>query len=364
METIEPNTQNNTQFKSLTPKDPEFLSYMLGSFSETERAIPQHSLNLHTKNEVVTFEIRNIEALEYSPLWKKLWILLKPQSWLTVLIPLFMMSRVVVESNSLLTLELGVILTLLMIYSSWQADLSDHLEGWDRHHSDTNKSVLLKGWYTGQQLRRWSQRIMGICFVLGIPIILNHPWTLIPYSVLTLVLLMLMPRWWRKSTMPGVSSLCIFLLSGPLLTMGIELVFDGQMTKNSFFLGMAWGLWMSFMRQQKIYVRQWRHYQKQASYYFLGLGFDKAKSLMRLLIMVMPGVMLLPFLFVKGGSAWFFLLLVVHSAFVFWELHFNEKIQSSISSNLRLLEKLFQWHYYIISIMMMVGAIVWKLTQR
>ena len=161
---------------------------------------------------------------------------------------------------------------------------------------------------------------------------------------------------------PGISSLCIFLLSGPLLTVGIDLAFDGQMTKNSFFLGLAWGLWMSFVRQQKIYTKQWRHYQKQSPYFFLGLGFDKAKAFMRLFIVTIPGLMLLPLIFVKGGSAWFFPLLVVHAVFVFWESRFNEEVQSSIGSSLKKLQILFQWHFYMVSLVMVIGAIIWKTT--
>lgn len=354
--------RHQPKFKSLTPDDPEFLSYMMGSFSHEERAIPQPSLNIHSNGDVVTFEIKKVEDLVPVPMWKKLWLLLKPQTWLTVLVPLSIISRVDFNENWIVTFELTLILSMLMVFSTWQADLSDHLEGWDRLHGEKNKSVLQNGWFTGVQLQRWSQWIMGINFVLGIPLLLNHPWILIPYSTMVLVLLMLMPRWWRKSTKPGISSLCIFLLAGPLLTLGIDLVFDGKFSKNSIFLGIAWGIWMSFYRQQKIYTRQWRHYQKQSPYNFLGLGFDKAKSLMRLLVITVPGLMLFPLIFVSGGAAWFFPLLVIHSVFVFWELHYNEQIMTSISSSLKTLELVFQWHFYFVSIMMIIGAIVWKTT--
>lgn len=351
-----------SSYKSLTPKDSEYKEYMMGRFSDTERAIPQISLNPQCVNEIVTFEIRKIEHLEPASLGRKVWLLLKPHTWLTVIVPFIVISRVDLSHSISTNIILLLSLISLMVYANWQADLADHLEGWDRLSGGNDKSVLQKGWFTGQQLKQWSQGILFANVVIGIPLIMNNPWVLVPYALGVLALLFLLPRWWRQSVGLGISSLCIFLLSGPLLAIGIDLAHDAQLNKNSLFLGVAWGLWMSFVRQQNVYSKQWRLFQKKSSYAFLNLGFDRAKALMRLMIVVVPGMMLFNFIFVSGGAAWFFPLLVTHSFFIFWELNYNEKVQSSIGSSLKNLHSLFRWHFYAVSIMMVIGAMIWKTT--
>ncbi|MEY4617538.1 MAG: hypothetical protein RJB66_2498 [Pseudomonadota bacterium] len=353
---------NQPTFKTLTPRDPDYMGYLMGSFSKVERAIPQASLNLQSINELVTFEIRKIDQLEPAPTWKKLWLLLKPQTWLTVLVPVIMMSNLEPQLVLGFALKLSLVLVLLMIFANWQADLADHIEGWDRLHNGKAKSVLQKGWFTGSQIQNWSRVVLALAAFWGLPLLKQFPWVLLPYALAALSLLLLLPRWWRKSLWPGFSSFCIFALAGPLLTVGIDLSFDGQFSVSSLFIGFAWGLWMSFIRQQKIYTKQWHLHQKQPPFFVLGLGFDRSKSLMRLLIPGVPLAMMVSFFFVKGGAAWFFPLLVVHSSFVFFELQMNEKVQSSIGSSLTSLQKVFNWHHYFIALMMIIGAIVWKST--
>jgi hypothetical protein len=53
---------------------------------------------------------------------------------------------------------------------------------------------------------------------------------------------------------------------------------------------------------------------------------------------------------------------VVHFVFVYFELQWNEKVQTSIGSSLQNLQKLFDWHFYAIALIMVMGAVVWKTT--
>ena len=56
---------------TLTKANSEFESYLLGSFSRTERAIPVQSLNISTGAEQVTFEIVAIEEIQVPKLFSK-----------------------------------------------------------------------------------------------------------------------------------------------------------------------------------------------------------------------------------------------------------------------------------------------------
>lgn len=347
-------------FRTLTPRDPKFESYLLGSFSEKERALPQTSLNVQSMNELVTFEIKKLEDLESAPMWKKLWLLFKPQTWLTVLVPLIAVGHLQENPSVGLGLTLAMVLVALMVFANWQADLVDHLGGWDRLQGSNDKNVLRKGWFTGYQLKKWSRYALVLATLLGLPLLRVIPFVLVPYALVVVGILLLLPRWWRKSLWPGLSSLCICLLSGPLLTVGIDLAFDGYSSWSSFFLGVAWGVWMSFVRQQKIYTKQWDLYQRSVPVSFLGLGFDRSKAIMRLLIPTVPFIMVFSSLFVVGGAAWFFPLLVVHIGFIYWELQLNEGVQSSIGSSLQNLQYVFTLHHYVVALVMILGAIVWK----
>lgn len=349
-------------FKSLTPRDPEFHKYLMGDFSSNYRAIPQASLNLQNLNEIVTFEIRAVDHLKPASPLVKSWTLLKPATWLTVLVPLMMISNLQKGPTAGVTVLLALVLLLLMTFANWKADLADHIEGWDRLQGGHETSLFKNGWFTGTQIQKWSYGVLGSAALLGIPLLLKQPWVLVPYALAITALLVVLPRWWRKSIWPGVSSFCIFLLTGPLLTVGIDLVFDGEFSRASVALGMSWGLWMSYVRQQKIYTKQWFLHHKQPTFFFLGLGFDRSKAWMRLMILVVPIFMLFHFLFVPGGAAWFFPLLVIHALFVFLELQLNEKVQTSIGSTLRDLQRLFHWHHWVTALIMVMGSIVWKNT--
>ncbi len=252
------------------------------------------------------------------------------------------------------------LLFLLMVYATLQTDLADHLDGWDRTHRGHDKSALQKGWFTGVQIKKWSKVVLFSARLLSVPLLYSHPMVLLPFSMLVLGLLLLIPRWWRRSSFPGLASLCIFMLTGPMLTAGMDIALSGGMSWRSLVLGMVWGLWISYVRQQRIYTRQWPVQDKTSPYSFLGLGFDRSKSLMRILIPTVPAMMLLIMVFVSGGSAWFFPLMVVHAAFGYWELHFNEKVQSSMGSSLKFLQKLFMLHHLVVSLVMIFGAIISK----
>lgn len=346
-------------YKSLTPRDPEFQSYLMGDFSDSERAIPMPGLNLQTINDVVTFEVGPKELVENAHPLRKLLALLKPETWLTVLVPLLVVHHLNPETSWMVTLWLGLVLLLALTFANWKSDLSDHLEGWDRLQGSQSTLVLQKGWFTGVQLQKWGRGVLAAAVILGVPLMAKYPWVLAPYLVLALVLLILIPRWWRRSTLPGLASFLIFLLTGPLLTTGIDLTLNGHLNTDSLLVGVMWGLWMSFVRQQRIYTKQWYLYQRKPSASFIGLGFDRTKALMRLMIPGIPMLMVLVSLFLKGGAAWFFPLVVVHLVFISLELQVNEKIQSSIGSHLNILQKLFYWHHWATALVLLLGSILW-----
>lgn len=351
---------NKPVYKTLTPRDAQFQSYLMGDFSEKERAIALPGLNLQTVNEVVTFEIRPLENLEKGSVLQKTIFLLKPGTWLTVLVPLLVVRNLGPETSWSATLWLGWILLLTLTFANWRSDLADHIEGWDRLQGGQSHNVLQNGWFTGFQIKKWGWRVLGSALLFVVPLIKSHPWVLFLYALGVLSLLLLLPRWWRMSSMPGVSSFILFLLTGPLLATGIDITLNHRVSSDAILVGVMWGLWMSFLRQQKMYTKQWYVHQRKPSSFFIGLGFDRSKALMRLLIPTVPVIMILISLFLKGGAAWFFPLTVVHLIFISLELPANEKIQSSIGSHLQTLQTLFRWHYWALALVLVLGSLLWS----
>src|ERR1700733_13536428 len=73
-------TQNQSRWKTLSRRDPEFLAYLDGSFSVTHLALPVSSLNVGTAREEVTFEIRDGSDVQTPSFFKTALQMIRPSS--------------------------------------------------------------------------------------------------------------------------------------------------------------------------------------------------------------------------------------------------------------------------------------------
>src|SRR5262245_11697931 len=75
-----PTASRMRNLKTISHCDPEFNSYLDGSFSDDLRALPVRSLNVDTLNEEVTFEIVPVDEIQKPSRLKIIWLLMRPQS--------------------------------------------------------------------------------------------------------------------------------------------------------------------------------------------------------------------------------------------------------------------------------------------
>lgn len=277
-------------YVTLTKGDPEFESYLLGTFSSTHRALPVETYNTHQISERVTFKLVPIEQIKTPPWWRIYFLSCRPELALLMLGP---------AAGALLNLperakdwNMGAsVAALLGIFFLQTAifllnDVQDHMRGADRQNRRRGSQVIQKGWVTGYEMRRWAWINGAIALLLGLPGFTMAPMQLLALCGLAFLALTLFVSNW--GTRWGLSDLALALLFGPLLTVGLALASFGYFSDKDVLLGIGFGfltLWLFQVRQLENLFRA----KPEAFRTFLGfLAFDHAR-----LVMMAEGILVL-----------------------------------------------------------------------
>jgi 1,4-dihydroxy-2-naphthoate octaprenyltransferase len=269
----------STEFITLTHDDPEFESYLLGTFSKTARALPVETYHAQTYRERVTFRIVPIEQLAAPPWWKIYFFSCRPELAPLVLGPT--MAAWLNHRDSLSDwarwpswLALAGIFflnTAAFLYN----DVQDHVHGRDRLNRRRGSQVIQKGWVSAAEMKKWSLVNLLLAIGFGVPAFLNAPLQLTAVCALALLSLSVLMRNW--GTRWGLCDLASVLLFGPLLTSGVALASFGEASWRDGFLGLALGataLWVFQVRQFEDLFRA----KPESFRTFLGhLNFDRAR---------------------------------------------------------------------------------------
>lgn len=275
-------SQSEMQLKTLSRKDPEFDSYLRGTFSKTYRAIPVQSLNVNEDAEEVTFRLIPIsEVRAPSPLIK--WIeVFKLRSFILLGFPLFL---ILVKNAYFDEIEMDPILVItavlgcfsLLIGGNLLNDYFDHMRGFDRIHPDQQMKPIQAGWVTAESARQWSALYLILGVLMGIPSVLVTP-QLILFGVLPGIVAV----WSWLSTRRGAryrrgTEFLIFLMAGPLLTCGFQMAVSGLFELESLWLGVLSGLFCVFFVHLKnfqfIVVNAQADFQNTVS----RMGFERSR---------------------------------------------------------------------------------------
>lgn len=287
------------EFITLTKDDPDFDSYLLGTFSKTHRALPVETFHPQTPRERVTFRLVPMEKV-IAPNW---------------LVVYFWSCR-----PELLGLTMGPSMAAWLnqhekigtwaMWPSWFAllgvfflhtaafllnDVQDHLHGLDRLNRRRGSQVIQKGWVSSVEMKRWAWVNLGLAILFGVPALLNAPLALavICGSAFLCLLVLLnnrLNRW-------GISDLALLLLFGPLLTSGIALASFGATNWRDLALGFVFGgltVWVLQVRQVEYLFRA----KPEGFRTFLGFwDFDRARWICviesAMLLVLQPAIALL-----------------------------------------------------------------------
>lgn len=263
------------ELKTLQKGTEEFDSYLKGTFSSTHRALPLQTLNANTQFETVTFQIVPVSEI-HPPNWLLFFAhTFKAKNFLLVLFPLFLIlvkniaDRAVIDPFSAVISTLGILCAFISL--SLRNDYLDHLRGIDRVIGDAGSRSIQKGWTTAQEVKKYAVVFLALALFCALLIVVAFP------PVLIVLAVSLLAGWWAYS---AGGELSLFLLLGPLLTVGYQLSMGANFDIESLLLGFIWGWLVLYLVHLKNFVHIIPSSQAKFNATVNRLGFDKARRLL------------------------------------------------------------------------------------
>lgn len=284
----------STEFVTITKNDPDFESYLLGTFSQTHRALPVETYHAATARERVTFRVLPLEKVGAPAWWRVYFWSSRPELFGLTLGPAVASWLSHVQSIEEWTRwpSWFALIGLFFLHTAvfLLNDVQDHLRGFDRLNHQRGSQVIQKGWVTAQAMKKWAALNAGLAVLFGVPAFLNAPFDLALICLIAAVALVIVVG--KMAVRFGACDFALALLFGPLLTSGIALASFGETFIQDAILGFAFGtltLWVFQLRQFEDLFRA----RSENFRTFLGyLSFDQARrvavSETILLLMIQP----------------------------------------------------------------------------
>ena len=270
------------ELKTLSKQDPEFDSYLRGTFSTQFRALPVQSLNVNTQSEKITFEIWPIQKIR-RPSFFKMWSqVFRFRDLVYVLFPLY----IILVKNIIDDVVWDPLLALLSALGALSLtmgaflfnDYLDHMKGVDRIHPRSGSRAIQKGWVTAEQTRTWSLIYLVVGAALGLPAVWVFPdlWILLAAPGAVALFSWAFPRVGLKYRRGA--ELVVFLLFGPFLTLGFQMAIGGGFDLEAIFIGILTGWHFTFLVHLKNFESLMVNTQAGFQNTISRLGFEKGKK--------------------------------------------------------------------------------------
>lgn len=242
------------EYITLTKDDPEFKSYLLGTFSDSHRALPVETYHAQTARERVTFRVVPLAQVG-APAWWKIYL----RSSRPELFGLTLGPAVVAWLGHRQSLgewtrwpSWLALAGLFFLHTAvfLQNDVQDHLRGSDRLNRRRGSQVIQKGWVRAADMKMWAWLNAALALAFAVPAFLNAPAELALVCLSAVIALGVLLRNW--GTKWGFCDLAVGMLFGPLLTCGIALASFGRTGVRDLLLGVALGslaVWVFQVRQ-------------------------------------------------------------------------------------------------------------------
>lgn len=307
-----------SSLKTLSRSEPEFQQYLLGTFSKAERAIPLQTLNANSDAEQVTFQIVPVSQIHQPPFFKKWVDVFKFRSFLLVGFPIF----AILTKNLIDDVPMDptvVICTVLACFAALVGanllnDYFDHMRGLDRIHPEQMRKPIQKGWVTAFATRWWASFFLAAGLLLGLPALFLEPDLL---WVVTIPAAVALGAWLTRQK--GLkfrrgSEFLVFILAGPLLSVGFQLAVSGEYDIEALFIGVLTGWFSVFLMHLKNFESLLVNAQAGLESSVVRLGFDKAKKLL-LSWWVCFLILFAVFHYVYALPEWFYVSLICPAIF-------------------------------------------------
>lgn len=338
-----------SQFITLSSQDEKFKQYLWGTFSQTEKAIAIKSLNVNTQSETITFEI--LPKIKY-PFFEKLNSTLKLQKLFMILIPIFILFFITTAQEELLfpveslLATLGVV--LLHYFALFRNDYKDYVDGIDRVSDETN-NLILKGYYTAQELKNLALVCLGFAAFFGLPIILKIPEILFIFSfVAVFAALIYSGKGWGSKNKP-MGEFFIFMTYGPLLALGYQHALVGGFNYEGMIVGFICGTINLILVHLRNFERILSYSKAQIKPTIVLLGFEKSKALL-LLMWIGLALLFIGYSFYFDYQNHIYLGFSFFLASIFFTWRQLKKMNSCVGSDITKLKTMCEKFIFIFSI--------------
>lgn len=303
-----------SEILSLSRNDDRFFSYLSGRFSKNSRAIATRTLHINSHQEKVTFRLVPLKDID-RPSLVKVWLhSFRPMSLNLSFWPLVSTYAVICF---VLNMPVSHFVALTAVFSvltlhvciNLLDDYYDHLRGWDRINKKGGSQCIQNGWLAAYQVQRAALAFLGVAVLLAIPSLIHKPLAVISFGGMALLSGFL----YSMHKVRGIAEAAIFLLFGPLLTLGMGYLLSGQVLLPMGLLGIFYGT-MAFLFQN---LKNMENLALDAKVSLPtianGIGFESSRGIC-LVLMAAALVSLTTFVFVGGLPRYCYLPVIVLTA--------------------------------------------------
>lgn len=271
-----------SRYITLKKSDSDFQKFLLGTFSENQIALPVKSLNVGTASEEVTFEIVDRKDINMPSTLSFFLQVFKVHNFIFVMVPLFL---VLIKNladhrhHSAMAAFLAAAGVLCgFVAAGFRNDYLDHLKGFDRLQKQAGSRAIQEGWVTAAELRRYSYMFLGLALLAAIPLVMRQP--LLIAIIGGALLVALWAQFGRSTSFKYQigGELSIFVLLGPLLTLGYQVAIGSGYDLEVALLGGLWGWLLLFLIHLKNFTQILPLAQGGFHNTITWLGFDRARG--------------------------------------------------------------------------------------
>lgn len=327
---------------TLKKSDLNFEKYLLGTFSQTEVALPVKNLNLGTIDESVTFEVVNIASIQ-RPSFLIFWAyFIKLRSYLFVMVPLFFVaSKNYLDERFFDSFSLMLSsVSMFFLYAglNLRSDLNDHLSGYDRIIESSQPKPLIKGWAKGSDVSFFSWAFMIVAAFLAIPIFILQQEEIKVVAVV--FILFIIGQFFKKNSYKNqrLGEFILFILIGAGISSGYQVALGAGIDTEILFFGVLWGACVLFLVHLNNFSNILVSSQAGIQNTMTKMGFDKSKKFL-IFWLIMINFIWIMFHYFYASTFWSWLTGLV---LIFWSIptaiQFSN-LSSPVGSDLSLAKK-------------------------
>ena len=275
-----------SRYLTLKKSDPEYLKYIWGDFSESERALPIESLNKNEPSDSVTFEIREVKAVQAPSTMVLVSRLIKWNYFFLVFVPVYyVMTKNFVYERLFdpFNFFLAVVASFLLFAGlNIRNDVLDHVSGFDRIIKSSSAKPLMLGWMTARKAKTLSWFFIAAAMILAIPVCLKQHEAF--HVALVTLVLFLIGNFLNKNNYKFnyLSEFILFLLLGPVLCSGYQVSLGSGVDTEVLVFGAAWGVAVLFLLYLVQFANLFETSQAGIKNTLTLMGFDHSKRFLKL----------------------------------------------------------------------------------